>query len=511
MSRRRPPAPPPGRAALAAAVREAYPHGVAAVVAVVDAAFAALEARLTPRMVALEAEVAALRRRVAADSTTSSKPPSTDLSRAVRPVSLREASGRGPGGQRGHAGATLAWRAAPDAVVAHRPTACAACGRALAAGAAGVVVERAQVVDLPPVALVTTEHRRVAVACASCGHASAGALPPGVLVGVQYGPEVRAVAVALHSYHLLPYGRTAECLAALLGAGPSPGTLARWTAAAAAALAPAQRAAARAITASPTAHADETTLHVAGQRVWLHVAATATHTHYHVHRRRGREGIAPGGVWDAFAGTLVHDGWWANFHLGAAGGARHQLCLAHLRREAKGLHALTEELRRPEAWLQGVDALLGRLHRLVRRAAAAGRPALAPATRQRVAARYDALLRTARRRHPYPVQGRDNTRPGRPHRGKVAGFADRLLKYRAEILRCASDATVPPDNNQAERDLRMAKLADKVSGGFRSLGGAQAFATLRSALSTARKQGRTAIAVLREAFALPLGVAGAGG
>ncbi len=510
MSRRRPPAPPPGRAALVGAVRDAYPHGVAAVVAVVDAAFAALEARLTPRMVALEAEVAALRRRVAADSTTSSKPPSTDLSRAVRPVSLREATGRRPGGQRGHAGETLAWRATPDAVVAPRPTVCAACGCALAASAAGVVVGRAQVVDLPPMALVTTEHQRVAVACAHCGHATAGALPPGVLVGVQYGPEVKALAVALHSYHLLPYGRTAECLTALLGAEPSAGSLARWTAAAAAALAPAERAAAAAIGGSATAHADETTLHVAGRRVWLHVAATATDTHYHVHPQRGQVGIAPGGVWDAFTGTLVHDAWWANFHLGAAG-TRHQLCLAHLRREAKGLYALTQELRRPEAWLQGVDALLGRLHALVRRAAAAGRPALAPRTRRRIAARYDALLRTARRRHPYPVQGRDNTRPGRPHRGKVAGLADRLLKYRAEVLRCAGDATVPPDNNQAERDLRMAKLADKVSGGFRSLAGAHAFATLRSALSTARKQGHTAISVLRDAFGLPLGVAAASG
>jgi len=510
MSRRRPPAPPPGRAALAAAVREAYPHGVAAVVAVVDAAFAALEARLTPRMVALEAEVAALRRRVTADSTTSSKPPSTDLSRAVRPVSLREATGRRPGGQRGHAGATLAWRATPDAVVAHRPTACAGCGRALSAAAPAALIERAQVVDLPPVGLVTTEHQRVAVACAHCGHATAGALPPGVLVGVQYGPEVKALAVALHSYHLLPYGRTAECLTALLGAGPSAGSLARWTAAAAHALVPAQRAAAVAISGSATAHADETTLHVAGHRVWLHVAATATHTHYHVHAQRGQVGIAPGGVWDAFTGTLVHDAWWANFHLGAAG-TRHQLCLAHLRREAKGLYALTEELHRPEPWLQEADALLGRLHRLVRRAAAAGRPALAPQTRRRITARYDALLRTARRRHPYPVQGRDNTRPGRPQRGKVAGFADRLLKYRAEILRCAGDVTVSPDNNQAERDLRMAKLADKVSGGFRSMDGAHAFATVRSALSTARKQGRTAIAVLREAFAPPLGPVAPGG
>lgn len=513
MARRRSSSSPdPARAALAAAIRAAYPHGADAVIAVVDAALTALEARLTTRVAALETEVATLRRRLAVDSTTSSKPPSTDVSRAIRSVSLRERTGRRPGGQRGHRGETLAWRAAPDMVVPHRPAACAHCGRALPADASGAVVERAQVVDLPPVTLMTTEHQRLGVACAACGHVSAGPFPPGIAVGVQYGPEVKALAVALHSAHFLPYARTAELLDALLGDGPSAGSLVQWTAAAARACVPAERAAAIAIGQSATAHADETTLHVARRRLWLHVAATATHTHYHVHAQRGAAGIAPGGVWDVFGGTLVHDGWWANFHLGEAAGARHQLCLAHLRREAKGLYALTEELGRPERWLREIAHLLGRLHRLVRRAAAAGRAALDRRTRRRLAARYDALLRTAHRRHPYPVRGRDNTRPGRPRRGRVAAFADRLLKYRADVLRCAADATIPPDNNQAERDLRMAKLVDKISGGFRTLPAAHAFATLRSALSTAQKQDRTAIAVLRDVFAPPsLGTAAPSG
>lgn len=490
----------PARAALADAIRAAYPHGVEAVVAVVDAGFTALVAEVG----AVREEVAELRRRLDADSTTSSKPPSTDVSRAVRPVSLRERTGRRPGGQPGHRGETLAWRAAPEQVVCHRPTACAHCGQPLAAEAAGHVVERAQVVDLPPVTLVTTEHRRVAVACGACGHTSVGALPPGVGgdYSVQYGPEVQALAVALHSYHLLPYGRTAECLAALLGEGPSVGTLATWTRAAAAALRPAQRAAAAAIGASDAAHADETSLHVARRRWWVHVAASATHTHYHVHERRGLEGMTAAGVWADFAGALVHDGWWPNFHLGRDGGrgARHQLCLAHLRREAKGLYALTEELGHPEEWLRGVGHLLGRLHRLVRRAAAARRAALAPRTVRRLTARFDALVAEARRRHPYPAPGRPGGQRGRPRRGKVAAFADRLLKCRADVLRCAADATIPPDNNQAERDLRMVRLAEKTSGGFRTPEGAHAFCTIRSALATARKRGQTAIAALRAVF-----------
>lgn len=487
--------------ALCDAVRAAYPHGPEAVVDIVRAAFTVLGSEIA----VLRAEVAELRRRVEADSTTSSKPPSADVSRAVRPISLREPSGRPPGGQPGHRGTTLAWHAAPDMVVPHRPAACAHCGQPFAAdtrdlGAGGEAVERAQVVDLPPVALRTTEHRRVAVVCPTCGETSVGAFPPGVGgdYSVRYGPELKALAVALHSAHFVPYARTAELLDALLGPGPSTGTLARWTREAAGALRPAQRAAAAAIAQSPTAHADETGLHVARTTWWLHVAATATHTHYHVDRRRGVGGIDAGGVWADFRGVLVHDALASYFRYDRAA---HQLCLAHLRREAKGLYALTEQLDAPEGWLRDVAGLLGRVHRLVWRAAAAGRAALAPRTVRRLTTRYDTLVAEARRRHPYPVPGRPGAPRGRPKRGPVAAFADRLRKYRDDILRCTTDARIPPDNNQAERDLRMGKLVDKISGGFRTPAGAHAFATLRSALSTARKQGRTSIACLREAFA----------
>jgi transposase len=490
-------------------VRAAYPAGPEAVVAVVRAAVGALRAEVTT----LRTEVAELRRQLAAGSTTSSKPPSTDLSRAGRRVvSLRRPSGRPAGGQPGHAGRTLEWRR-PDVVVCHVPERCAGCGRALGrpgaapadgarGGALGVrLLERAQVIDLPPVTLTVTAHERVAVTCRHCGVESGAAFPGGVRAGVQYGPGVRAFAVALHSYHLLPYARTAECLDGLLGTGPSPGSITRWVAQAARALAPAAETARDAVRAAYAAHADETCLHVAGRRRWLHVAATATHTHYHIDERRGLSGIDAGGVWGRFRGVMVHDGWWS---YGRYGEARHQLCLVHLQREARGLFQFTEEAGRPERWLAEIDALLGRLHRLVRRAAAAGRAALAPRTVGRIAAAYDGILRRARRRHPYPQQGRDNLRPGRPKRGVVAAFADRLIKYRTEVLRCAGDARVPPDNNQAERDLRMAKLADKISGGFRTMEGARQFCLLRSALATARKHGQSALTMLRDVFAAAL-------
>lgn len=337
------------------AVRAAYPRGPEAAVAIVRTAFAALLARDAERaaeLAALRGDVAALKRRLDADSTTSSKPPSTDVSHAVRPVSLRVRTGRRPGGQPGHRGGTLAWRADPERILAHRPSACTHCVQPLAADAVGEVAERARVVDLPPVRLVTTEHRRVSDTCVACAQVTTGVLPPGVggAYSVQYGPELEALAVALHSYHLVPYGRTVEFLDALLGDGPSAGSPARWTREAARALGPAQQASAAAIRAGPTAHADETGLHVGRKTWWLHVAATATHTHYHVDRRRGFAGIDAGGVWSAsasggtgdsdgagvqgFRGTLVHDCLASYFQYDAA---THQRCLAHLRREAKGL------------------------------------------------------------------------------------------------------------------------------------------------------------------------------
>lgn len=488
--------------ALCDAVRAAYPEGPAAVVAVVRAAFAVLSAEIA----ALRGEVAELRRRLAADSTTSSKPPSTDVSRAARrPVSLRRPSGKLPGGQPGHVGQTLAWCERPDVVVCHASATCAGCGEALDASREAFaeaalrvrVLEHAQVVDLPPLRLTVTAHERLAVTCPRCGTESAAEFPRGVRAGVQYGAGVRAMAVVLHSYHLVPYARTAECLDGLLGPGPSAGSIARWVAEAADALTPAAAAAGSAVAHSCAAHADETGLHVAGRRVWLHVAATATDTHYHVHANRGLLGIEAGGVWGGFRGVMVHDGWWP---YGRYRDAQHQLCLAHLQREARGLFELTTELGEPESWLTEVDTLLGRLHRLVRRAVAAGRTALDPRTVRRCTRAYDTILARARRRHPYPRRGIDNTRRGRPKRGPIAAFADRLIKYRDDVLRCAHDARIPPDNNQAERDIRMAKLVDKTAGGFRTMAGAEQFCTLRSALATGRKHGQTALTILYETF-----------
>lgn len=483
-------------------------------VEVVRRAFAALGTDVD----ALRQEIAMLRRRLDADSRTSSKPPSTDLSRlsrAARTRSLREVSGRSPGGQPGHDGVTLAWRQVPDAVVTHRPTTCAECGRSLERSLElqvleeGVerVVERAQVIDLPAIVLKTTEHRRVAIVCAACGHESVAAFPPGILVGTQYGPEMKALAVALHSYHFLPYARTAELLDSIVGDGPSAGSLVNWTRQAAEALAPADQATAAVIAASPSVHADETGLHVARRTWWLHVASTATHTHYHVDRLRSFPAMERGGVLPYVRGTIVHDALNSYFSFDEA---THQLCIAHLTREARGLVELTRDLspaKRPERWLVEIDALLGRLHLLVTRAAAAGRPSLDARTVRRLTVAYDRIVNGARRLHPYPISDRKKTdgtgrRPGRVRRGPVASFADRLLKYRSEVLRCASDTRVAPDNNQAERDLRMAKLADKISGGFRTREASEAFAIIRGVLSTARKQGRTAIARLREVYAL---------
>lgn len=162
-------APVSSRTALAEAVREAYPHGVEAVVSVVDAALTAVLERVT----ALEGEVATLRTRLAADSTTSSKPPSTDVSRsaraAIRTTSLRERSGRRQGAQPGHRGETLPWRDHPETVVSHRPVCCELCGGSLGPWLPASMAERAQVIDLPRIMLTATEHQRFSVACPHCG------------------------------------------------------------------------------------------------------------------------------------------------------------------------------------------------------------------------------------------------------------------------------------------------------------------------------------------------------
>ena len=437
---------------------------------------AALVARQAEQIGRLEAEVVELRRQLGQNSQNSSRPPSSD-SPFVKPApkSLRGKSGRKPGGQPGHPGSTLQRVADPDVVVRHEPGPCAGCGAGMA-DAAQVGVERRQEFDLPPMTVQVTEHQLIARRC-GCGVTTCGTAPGGVTAPTQYGPRITAIIVYLYVGQFLSKKRTAQALAELFGTPVSEGTVTTMTRRAADGLDGFLDVVRDRIAGSEVAGFDETGLRVAGSLHWVHCARTGKYTLITCHTRRGKAGIDDAGVLGRFAGVAVHDAW-APYD--SYVDVEHQLCCAHALRE---LQAVAEATPPDAQWCwasQAADAIVA-MQRLVAEAIAAGAGTVDPDALDRqihlyrsatqlgisqTAARTDAVMK------------------------KHNALARRLIDRQDDYLRFTTDWQIPADNNGSERDIRMIKLRQKVSGCLRTLTGAQQFCAIRSYLSTAAKHGR---------------------
>ncbi|MGO8948660.1 MAG: IS66 family transposase [Ktedonobacterales bacterium] len=444
---------------------------------------------LREQVVWLAGRVQELEARLAKDSHNSSKPPSSDgLARKTK--SLRRRSGKKPGGQIGHRGDTLRLVATPDAVVAHRPTTCMSCQCVLPLEAAVVVRERRQVHELPPVRLVVTEHQALQVRCPSCQAVTAAAFPAEVPSRVQYGPRLRALAVYLVEQQLVPYGRVREVFADLLGAALSVGTVVDWVSQAATALEPVEAAIKAALSQAAVLHSDETGVRQAGRLAWAHVASTQRLTHFGLHPKRGAAATTAIGILPRFRGVSVHDGW-KPYRAHTA--CRHALCNIHHLRE---LTFLEEQYHQP--WAKELKDLLRQMKAATDQARAVGAPQLLPAERDRFVARYEALLAMGLAANPPPP--RPAHQKGRQKQSPARNLLERLFMDQDAVLAFLGDLTVPFDNNQAERDLRMLKVQQKVSGCFRSDAGGTAFVRIRGYLSSLSKQGIKRLAALESLF-----------
>jgi transposase len=422
-----------------------------------------------------------LEKLVTKDSHNSSRPPSTDLPWAKRTKSLRRPSGRRVGGQPGHAGRTLRLTLKPQRVISHRPQQCRHCSSSLI-GIQGSSVERRQVVELVPAKLRVTEHRAEIVRCSSCGRRTKAGFPSGVSATVQYGPSIMARALYLHDYQLLPYARAAEAMRELFGCAISAGTLSTAVRRCAAGLIQTEVKIKRGLRRAAVIHADETGLRVNQKLAYVHVASSDRLTHYAADVRRGKAAIDEIDILPAYRGTCVHDGWLSYTHYPSC---RHALCGAHLLRELTYFEELSEMTK---AWAAPLKELL-----LEMKGVAEREDAPVPAWRvEGLTARYDRLVAEGQVAPPPPDVP--------PLAWKQArSLLRRLERRKEEVLRFLSDPSVPFDNNLAERDLRMVKLQQKVSGCFRTDEGARRFCRLRSYVSTARKQGRGVLQALEGA------------
>ncbi|MBA3241372.1 MAG: IS66 family transposase [Acidobacteria bacterium] len=419
------------------------------------------------------------------DSHNSSRPPSTDPPWRKRTKSLRRPSGRGPGGQAGHPGHTLRLTQKPTRVVIHRPVQCRHCLSPLREGRS-IDVERRQVIDLVPARLRVTEHRVEVVRCSACGRRTKAAFPAGVRATVQYGPRVIARALYLHDYQLLPYARTAEAMRELFGCAVSTGTLSTAVRQCASGLVETELKIKRGLRRSSVIHADETGLRVEGQLHYVHVASTPRLTHYGADARRGKAAIDEIGILPQYRGTCVHDGWLSYTFYPKC---RHALCGAHLLRELIYFEELSEETK---AWAGPLKELLLEMKDEAERVCAQGEKRLTAERLAPLTASYDKLVAAGLKAQPPPEVPEQVRRQGR-------NLLLRLGRRKEEVLRFLSDFSVPFDNNQAERDLRMIKLRQKTSGCFRTEEGARRFCRIRSYVSTARKQGKGVLRALEGA------------
>jgi transposase len=425
----------------------------------------------------LTARIAELERRLGLNSQNSSKPPSSDgLKKPVRVSSLRETSSKKSGGQKGHAGETLRQAAAPDATVNHYPTGCAECGAPLTPDMAMDHAAR-QVFDLPePRPLAVTEHRAHVCQCAACGATTRAAFPEGVNAPVQYGARIGAFVVYLLHAQFLPEARLVELMADLFGVKLSAATIASMSRNCAKRLKGFGETLRDLVAGAPVKHMDETGFRIGGKTQWLHVASTVLLTFYRVCAKRGS-------LLANVAGVIVHDHWKPYYTMQ---GVRHALCNAHHLRELKALVEIEKE-----DWAR-------KMQRLLRRACHAANLArerkipVKPRLIERFERCYDAILAEGLAFHeaqpPLTAKGGAKRR-GRAPRRTGHNLLLRFSTRKEDTLRFLHDPSVPFTNNQAERDVRMMKLRQKISGGFRSLEGASDFAIIRSFLSTAKKQG----------------------
>ncbi|MEO0644818.1 MAG: IS66 family transposase [Cyanobacteria bacterium J06650_10] len=465
-----------------AEIRAVYSQGEEAVVSLVS--------QLMTRLNHLEAEVKELKGRLGKNSRNSSKPPSGDGFRK-RTKSLRKKSQRPSGGQKGHPGSTLEWREQVDEVVPHRVDKCQRCGASLRATAV-TGYDLRQVHELPSLSLRVIEHQAEVKCCGACATLNRGRFPTDVTSRVQYGRGVKGLMVYLMDAQLLPSDRVREVLSEVFGCEVSEGTLYNARAKCFDKLAAVEQHIKTQLASAAVLHCDETGLRVNRKLWWLHVASTAALTYYFVHPKRGCEAIDEMGVLTNFDGVGVHDGWRSYFNYDCA----HSLCNAHHLRE---LRFIVE--RYEQDWAQQMMTLLCEIKAQVDEAKAAGKVALSTRPLHEFEERYQTILMAGFKANPPPpLDERASKRRGRLKQSPAKNLLDRLERHDTAVLAFMLDFRVPFDNNQAERDVRMMKLKQKISGCFRSATGSRMFCRIRGYISTMRKQKQPLLEALTDAF-----------
>lgn len=433
---------------------------------------------------ALREKIAELERRLGINSETSSKPPSSDgLKAKKRTKSLREKGKRASGGQKGHLGQTLEQVEKADQIINHQPACkCEMCGYDLSAVEIKKIFKR-QVFDIPEPRKWVTEHRVIVKECPECKAELKGSFPSSVKAPVQYGERIKAVVMYLHHQQFIPEGRLSETLKDLFDCPMATGTIAKITKALDTDLEAVIRQLISEVKSAPRKHLDETGLRIGGKTQWLHVVSTERETWYRVAaKRKDIEVLAE------MKGVVVHDHWKPYYQLE---GVAHALCNAHHLRELKALEEIEQE-----SWAKGMRKLLGLACNYKHRYP----DGIPPNIVTRLQTVYEQILGRGLDFHSSQAPLISKSNRGRPKRRVGHNLLLRLQNFVGDVLRFLTEVHVPFTNNQAERDLRMMKCKQKISGGFRSFDCATFFANIRSFLSTASKRDVNLLQALTDAM-----------
>lgn len=461
-------------------IRSVYRQGEEAVIVLFYETFS----KLVDRMQKLEDQVAK-------NSNNSSKPPSSDgLKKKTK--SLRHHSGKKSGGQPGHSGSTLKCVEQPDQIETHSVKSCRYCQASLEeVDTKGYEIR--QVYDVPPTKIEVLEHRAEIKECPICHQTSMGEFPRGVNQPVQYGERIKAQMVYFNQQHYVPLERTAEILEDLYGHSVSEGTIVETCNQVARRVEPVYQAVKEefAETEEP-AHFDETGSRVDGKLWWLHVVSTAMLTYYAAHPKRGSEALKGIGIFPHFKGTAVHDAYRSYFQYE---NVKHALCNAHHLRD---LVFIQEQYQ--QSWALDMEKLLLEIKDAVTKAQAEYSN-LSQTQMTLFEERYDEIVTAGLQSNqlPEPASPPPKKR-GRVKQHPAKNLLDHFQTRKRETLAYMYDFKVPFDNNQAERDLRMVKLKQKISGCFRSEDGVHVFCQIRSYISIARKNGLRVLDALKLAL-----------
>ena len=326
-------------------------------------------------------------------------------------------------------------------------------------------------------------------------HLTRASFPADVLAPAQYGTGIQTVATYLVAGQVVPYARASQLLQDLFGVQLSPASIARFVTCCHQHLAGWETTLKDVLVKARVLHQDETGMRVGTSSWWVHVCATEHLTHYGATKSRGREGMDAIGIAPQFEGISVHDA------LPSYQGYRftEALCNVHHLRD---LTFIDEELK--QEWAKDMKDLLLDMKEAVEQARARGQPELETAVLASLLTRYERIVQAGYQINPLVAKLKKSDRykrvPGRPRQGPARNLLDRFTQRKWDVLRFLLDFTVPFDNNQAERDLRMIKVQQKVSGCFRTEEGIQGFCRIRSYLSTLRKQSIPLFSALEQAL-----------